>query len=96
MLESEKINGIVKEVAVANLTPSVVRYVTSEPTTDSQGDEALRITIVIAPGAAETVSGDAVLDTLVMSLDRLREAGEDRLPIIQYAAEDELEDIGDP
>jgi hypothetical protein len=96
MLASEKINEIVAEVAIANLTPSVVRYVMSEPTTDSGGEEALRITIVIAPGTVELVSGDAVLDTLVMSQDRLRDAGEERLPIVGYAAEDELDEVGDP
>ena len=94
MLASEKINKTVTEVATANLTPSVVRYVMSEPTTDSGGEEALRITIVIAPGAAEAVSGDAVLDALVMSQDRLRKAGEERFPIVEYAAEDELDDVG--
>ena len=95
MLASEKINEIVTDVATANLTPSVVRYVMSEPTTASDGEEALRITIVIASGTVDAVSGDAVLDTLVMSQKRLLEAGEERLPIVGYAAEDELDEVGD-
>jgi hypothetical protein len=96
MLTSEEVSQIVEAVASANLTPSVVRTVVTQPTTDSQGGDALRITIVIAPGVATSVPGNAVLDTLIMTQDRLREAGEHRLPIIEYAAEDELEDVGDP
>ena len=67
----------------------------SVPTTASDGEEALRITIVIASGTVDAVSGDAVLDTLVMSQKRLLEAGEERLPIVGYAAEDELDEVGD-
>ena len=94
-LNEEKINQIVREVAKANLAPYASGQVVNEPTTDSAGQDALRITIVIAPDAAPKIKGDAVVDTLVQIQDRLREAGEERFPIIQYATEEELENSGD-
>jgi hypothetical protein len=63
--------------------------------TDSQGHDALRVTIVIRPGAADKLKGDSVLDTLVEIQDRLREAGEERFAIVEYATQDELETGGD-
>jgi hypothetical protein len=90
MLKPEKISEIAGEVARAKLSSHVVGEVLAEPTTDSEGDEALRVTIVLEPGAASKLKGDSVLDTLVQIQDRLREAGEDRFAIVEYATQDEL------
>jgi hypothetical protein len=95
MLDQKKIDQIASEVATANLTPQVVRSVRSSSTADSEGRDALRIMIVIEPDAVARVSGDAVVDTLVQLQDRLRQEGEDRLPIVEYATEEELENSGD-
>ena len=51
-LARNEINKIAGEVATANLISSIVSSVISEPAMDSEGRDALRITIVIAPGAA--------------------------------------------
>jgi len=96
MLEPARISEIASEVAKAHLKPTNVADIRSEPVTDSEGHEALRITIVIGRDAAKRLKGDAVLDTLVQIQDRLREAGEERLPIVEYATEEELESGGDP
>ncbi len=97
MLDLEKVTQISSEVAKANLGPQNVLRVVSEPTTDSEGQEALHLLIVIAPeGLDEAVSDDAVVDTLVQIHDRLRDAGDARFPIIEYTTEAELEEIGDP
>ena len=90
MLEQKKIIEIAQKVAVANLSSTAVNSVLSEPTVDSQGREALQITIVLEPGVAEKFKGDAVLKTLVEIQSQLQTAGEDRFPIVQYATEDEL------
>jgi hypothetical protein len=95
MLTPAQISEITEEVARAKLTPKVVKQVLAEPTTDSEGHEALRVTIVIEPGAAIKLNGDLILDTLVQVQDRLYEAGEDRFPIVEYATQDELEASGD-
>ena len=94
-LKEDKINQIVREIATANLTPYTSGRVVNEPTTDSVGQDALKITIVIAPDAASKIKGDAVVDTLVQIRDRLREEGDERFPIIEYATEEELMDSGD-
>jgi hypothetical protein len=91
MLDEQKILTIARQVATANLTSASVINVISEPTIDSEGHEALRITIVIPPGAAASLGGDAALDTLTQIQDRLQTAGEDRFPIVEYATEDELQ-----
>ena len=67
-----------------------VERVDSAPTTDSLGQSALRITIVLKPGATERLAGGDVLDALVRLQDRLREMREYRTPIIEYATEAEL------
>jgi hypothetical protein len=61
-----------------------------EPTVDSQGGEALKITVVIAPGSVEKLKNGAVLDAMVKLQERLRQMGDDRFPIIDYATEAEL------
>jgi hypothetical protein len=96
MITPERINRIARDVAIANLTARNVDNVFSEPAADSHGQDALRITIVIKPGVAAKLKGDALLDTLVQLHDELQKAGEDRLPIVEYATQEELEDSGDP
>jgi hypothetical protein len=78
MLEPEQVAEIAREVAVANLARENIDFVMSEPAIDFEGQEALRITIVIEPGAAMRFEGDAVLNTLVEIHDRLLGAGEER------------------
>lgn len=94
MLRPEQIIDIVGQVARANLTAGDIDQVLAEATTDSEGDEALRITIVVRSGSEARLDGDAILDTLVQLQQRLREAGEDRLPIVDYATDEELENSG--
>jgi hypothetical protein len=95
MLAKNEIIKIANDVATANLTSSSVSNIVSEPAIDSEGRDALRITIVIKPGAAAKIKGDAALDTLVQIQDRLRQAGEERFPIVEYATKEELEESDD-
>jgi hypothetical protein len=96
MLPQTKINEIVAEVATATFTRENFEKVLSEPTVDSQGDEALRITVVIKPEAVEKLKGDPVLDFLLGIHHRLQEAGEERFPIVEYATPEELDELVDP
>lgn len=61
-----------------------------EPTVDSQGEEALRVTLVLDPQVIERVAGDQALDVLFEINEALQSAGDDRLPIIFYATEEEV------
>lgn len=76
--------------ATDTLGRKAVERVMSEPTIDSTGSEALRVTIVLKPGAAARLKGSAVVNTLLKIQDRLLESGDGRLPIVEYATEEEL------
>jgi len=95
MLERQKIDQIAKEVATSNLGAANVAHVASEPTTDSEGRDALKITIIIQPDALERISGDAALDTLVNMQKKLHQAGEERFAILEYATQEELDLVDD-
>lgn len=92
----EAFGRLIRQSMVAELGDENVVGLEFEPTTDSQGREALKITVVIAPNAIQTLEGGAVLDALVRLRERLREMREDRIPIIEYATEAELEQDGSP
>jgi hypothetical protein len=95
-LDTTKVIQIARAAATTHLGKAAFSDVFSEPTTDSEGRDALRITIVVEPEAVDKIEGDAVLDTLVELHDNLREAGDERLPIVEYATEEELLDSGEP
>jgi hypothetical protein len=96
MLDLDQVTQLSTEIAKANLGPGNVIRVKSEPTSDSDGQDALDILIVIAPGVADAFTGEEVGGTLVQIIDRLRDAGDDRFPIIEYATEEELADLDSP
>jgi hypothetical protein len=89
-LGEKLLQNIATSVATATLGNGSVSVVNITPTTDSVGDAALRITIVLTPGVADSISGDAALNTLVQLQQKLQKEGDDRFPIIEYATEDEL------
>jgi hypothetical protein len=92
MLELIKVNDVVNKTATATLKRKAgVQRVFSEPASDSEGHEALRITIVLKRGSAGRISGEKALDALVGTERALREAGDDRFPILEYVTEEELE-----
>lgn len=86
-----------EEVAKKNFgTQNVVRVMV-EPMVDLDGDEALRVTIVIDPKIVDAISGDAVLDNLIEIHNRLWEKGEEeRLPFVEFTTEEELAQNDDP
>ncbi|MCW5557854.1 MAG: hypothetical protein KIT22_08485 [Verrucomicrobiae bacterium] len=90
MIADDKIREIAKQAAVRNLSPEVVQRVISEATEDSEGNDALKLTIVIAPGSAGGIKGDSLLDTLVQIHRDLSAEGEERLAIVEYATEEEM------
>jgi hypothetical protein len=95
MLDETKVNQIARAAATAHLSREAFSNVMSEPTTDSEGRDAIRITIVLEPEVIDKIEGDAVLDTLVEIHDKLRKAGDERLAIVEYASEEDLLDSGD-
>jgi hypothetical protein len=92
LLAHRDIERKAQEVAARNLGAQVVTRVLSEDAIDLDGHDALRLTIVLTPGSVPGIDRHAILDTLVQIHDRLRDAGDERFPIVNYATEDELED----
>lgn len=87
----EAVVRLIRQALVTELGDNIVERLKIEPTTDSQGREALKIAVVIAPDATDRIAGGAVLDALVSVQDRFREMREERIPIIEYATEAELD-----
>jgi hypothetical protein len=98
MLEERDINRIVQQVARATLRGTgslrAVADVVSASTIDSQGDPALKITIVLTAGSTESIQGKDVLKTLDQLQQRLQEAGEERFPIVEFETKGEAP-VGD-
>jgi hypothetical protein len=86
---------LIQQPLMAELGERNVVRVEHEPTTDSQGRDALRITVVIAPGATKRLHGGSALNALIRLRKRLGEMGDERTPMIEYATEAELaQDVG--
>lgn len=90
----EVFRRLIEKTFVEQLDAENVVRIDYEPTTDSQGDAALKIIAVITPGAPERMKGGAVLDALISLRSRLHELGDERSPIIEYATEAELAEYG--
>ena len=92
MLELTEINDLAYKAASAALHGQVgVLRVISEPMADSDGQDALRVTIVLKRGGIDNVTGDGALNTIVGVGQALSAAREDRFPIIDFVTEEELE-----
>lgn len=85
---------LIRNALVSKLGERNVERLELQPTTDSQGREALRVLVVIAPGADQRLKGGAVLDALVSLQETFRELRDDRIPIVEYATEEELAQDG--
>lgn len=91
---NEAFRRLIHQVLATELGRKNVVRLEFEPTTDSRGQEALKITVVIPPRATKKLKGASVLDALVKLQDRLREMHENRTPIVEYATEAELKRDG--
>jgi hypothetical protein len=96
MLDLERVKQLATETAAASFGKRNVSQVFVEPTVDSTGQEALRITLVF-PGKSipKNVNGEAVVKNLVRIHNVLEDNGDNRLPILHYATEDELQHSDD-
>jgi hypothetical protein len=94
-LDQDKIATITKAAATTTLGSESFVDVANTSITDSTGDNALQITIVLTPGSTDEITGERVLRTLSEIRKRLQEAGEERLPIVHYATQEELAESGD-
>jgi hypothetical protein len=95
MLDTNEIAKIVTQAVEANTAPNSVRRVMAKSGATFDGEDAVMITIVLTPAAVnQLVAGDPG-DVLVRIWDGLRSAGDERFPMLEYATEAELEQVGD-
>ena len=92
----EAVIRLTRQAVVSELGAENVVDLKIKPTTDSQGRQALKVTVVIPPGATDRLEGSPVLDALVRVQERFLEMRENRIAIIEYATEAELEQDGGP
>jgi hypothetical protein len=96
MLQANEVAREAEAVAKKNFGADKVVRVIAEPMVDLDGDDAWGVTIVIKPDAVDAIDGDAVLDNLVQIHGRLSRKGDERLPFVEFATEDELQQSDDP
>jgi hypothetical protein len=83
-LDPRDIEQIVKRIATANLSRGSVQSVVSQPMIDSEGQEAVQITITLTSGSTASVKGDAALNTFIEIKDKLRDQGDTRFPFVEF------------
>lgn len=90
MLDFKTIEAIATKVARRQISEQDFERAISQSATDSEGKDALRITLVLKQEAVQSLSGDSALDILVELQNELDRQGEERFPIIEYATDQEL------
>lgn len=95
MLQDARIKEIALEVARTDLPDWLVEDALIQAAMDSQGGDALRITLVVQPFEWADDDGDSFLRFLVDLHSRLEREGEERLPIPTIATRDDLAVVSD-
>jgi len=90
LLELSQIDEIAGKAASSILKKGGVSRVSSKPTLDSDGKEALEVTVILNNDRSAEVTGDLALDTIVKIGRNLSQSGEERFPIVRFATEEEL------
>jgi hypothetical protein len=96
MLDYAKTSEVAEKAAKSALGKKNVVRVFTEPGSDAEGRDALRITIVVTPDAVKTLEGDALLRNLLSIREGLWKQGEERTSIVSYATEEELAESDHP
>jgi len=96
MLELHEVDQGVDKAAVAALKKARLSRVFSSPTIDSDGHEALSVTIVLKRGRSEQVTGDSALNAIFRIGRDLLNSSEERQPTVHFITEEELDVDGDP
>ena len=81
---------LIERVMVLALGRDKVTRVEWEPSVDSEGRDAVRVTVVIEPDAVRTIKGGSLLKALRKLHEQLGRMGDERTPIVEYATEAEL------
>jgi hypothetical protein len=90
MLNAPELQKLARSI-VGKRMPSVnLDDVVTEDMTSSEGEAALRITLVLTPETVDTITGEDALKLLVDINDGLRREGDERFAIVEYATADDV------
>ncbi|TXL71737.1 DUF2188 domain-containing protein [Vineibacter terrae] len=89
-MDTQTITQIAQGLVRAQFGESSLERVITEPAIDSQGKDALRIILVLKPGAVRKLTGKRVIGVLVGMQQKFEAEGDERFPIVEYATEQEL------
>ena len=92
MLDFVTIERIATKAAMAQVPGTGLERVLINSAVDSDGNDALRITLVLKPEAVDSLTGDGALDLLLAVQQELSRQNEERFPIVDFATEAELLD----
>ena len=94
MPASSTTNKIAEDAARRSLSTRSFLRAQIAPTTDSEGHDAIIVTLVINDLRSAPVSGDEAGDAILNVKQALQAAGENRSIIVDFATERELESDG--
>ena len=85
MLEDPQIQKLTKQIAAGIFPATELLEVVAEPTSDEEGKEALRITLVITDEVVDHLSGHQLSNLLLEIRDSLLRLGDERFPLLYFA-----------
>lgn len=91
MLEALELQRLARKIVLKRLPSVHLDDVLTEGMTISDGEEGLRITLVLTPESVDSISGNDALKLLIDIRNGLLREGEERFPIVEYATADDLE-----
>jgi hypothetical protein len=95
MLDLKEAHKVIDKAATTILKKVGVRRVLTERRADSDGNEALAVTVVIKRGRIDKLSGELSTKALLKIWDALEDSGDDRIPLISFTPEEEMESSDD-
>ena len=95
MQTRSEIDDLIARAAAPALGDHHIARISSRSGVDSDGLEAVRITIVLS-GHDDTLSGDAALNAIVDVHQALQKTGDERFPYIDFTNEHDLASDADP
>ncbi|HJT40330.1 MAG TPA: hypothetical protein VJ762_08375 [Sphingobium sp.] len=90
MLNDLNLRQLLRDVLHQRLPNVDLQEILTEQVIDSEGKDALRITLVIPDESVDAITGNQALDLIVDVQKGLSAQGDDRLAVIRYATPADL------
>lgn len=93
MLEFPEIQKLLRQVADGILDSNELLEVRTEASVDADGEDALRITLIITDAAAKSLDGEQLSQLLTDLHDTLLTKGEERFPVLHFSTPSDPADM---